>query len=316
MDLLGTIKRGFNVGLQTTWSLGKIIFPVTLIVGILQYTVVIEWMVWLVSPLMGLFGLPGEAAIPLVLGNVLNLYAAIGAILTLDLTVKEVFIIAMMLSFCHSLLVETSIAKKVGVSIWVAAGIRVLLAAISGWLIHMIWQGGNEQAKYGLIPQTDADVTGWLSIIWHAVEQATIGILQLAAIVIPLMIGIQWLREKQWLAVFSRWMSPFTKMLGMKENTSTTFAAGILFGISFGAGVLLQAVKEDGVKKRDLYLVFIFLSTCHAVVEDTLIFVPLGIPVWPLLVIRLTIAIILTILIASVWKRLAHSQGKEVRYEN
>lgn len=315
MNWLGTVKRGFHVGLQTTWSLGKIIFPVTLIVGVLQYTVVIEWLVKLVSPLMGLFGLPGEAAIPLVLGNVLNLYAAIGAILSLDLTVKEVFIIAMMLSFCHSLLVETSIAKKVGVSIWVAGGIRVLLAALSAWIINFVWNGGNEQAKYGLIPQSE-EVSGWLAIVWNAVEHAAIGVLQLAAIVIPLMIGIQWLREKQWLAVFSRWMSPFTRMLGMNENTSTTFAAGILFGISFGAGVLLQAVKEDGVKKRDLYLVFIFLSTCHAVVEDTLIFVPLGIPVWPLLVIRLTLAILLTILIASAWKRIANSQGKEVRYEN
>jgi len=315
VDWLGTIKRGFFVGLETAWSLGKIIFPVTLIVGVLQYTVVIEWLVKLVSPLMKLFGLSGEAAIPLVLGNVLNLYAAIGAILSLDLTVKEVFIIAMMLSFCHSLLVETSIAKKVGVSIWVAGGIRMLLAAFSAWVIHLVWRGGNERATYGLIPQSE-EVTGWLEIAWNAIEHASIGVFQLAAIVIPLMIGIQWLREKQWLAAFSRWMRPFTRMLGMNENTSTTFAAGILFGISFGAGVLLQAVKEDGVKKRDLYLVFIFLSTCHAVVEDTLIFVPLGIPVWPLLVIRLTLAIILTMLVASAWKRITNSQGKEVRYEN
>ena len=50
---------------------------------------------------MSIFGLSGDAAIPLVLGNFLNLYAAIGAILTLDLTVKEVFIIAVMLSFSH-----------------------------------------------------------------------------------------------------------------------------------------------------------------------------------------------------------------------
>lgn len=315
MNWLGTVKRGFFVGLETAWSLGKIIFPVTLIVSVLQYTVVIDWLVKLVSPLMGLFGLSGEAAIPLVLGNVLNLYAAIGAILSLDLTVKEVFIIAMMLSFCHSLFVETSIAKKVGVSIWVASGIRILLAALSAWIINLLWHGGNEQATYGLIPQSE-EVNGWIEIIWNAIEHAVIGVFQLAAIVIPLMVGIQWLREKQWIAAFSRWMSPFTRMLGMNENTSTTFAAGILFGISFGAGVMLQAVKEDGVKKRDLYLVFIFLSTCHAVVEDTLIFVPLGIPVWMLFVIRLTLAIILTMLVASAWKRIANSQGKEVHYEN
>lgn len=316
MKSSGIIKRGAKVGLQTTWSLGKIIFPVTLVVGILQHTVVIEWLMKLVKPLMSLFGLPGEAAIPLVLGNVLNLYAAIGAMLTLDMTVKQVFIIAIMLSFSHALLVESSIAAKVGVNIWVIAAIRIFLASISGWLIHILWQGGSEPAGYGLVEFSHEEVSGWFSITLHAIQQASIGIIQLAMIVIPLMIGIQWLKEKKWLDVFSRKMSPFTRLLGMKENTSTTLAAGILFGLSFGAGVMLQAAKEDGVSKRDLYLAFIFLVTCHAVVEDTLIFIPLGIPVWPLLLIRLTIAIIMTMLTASIWTRVNNSNRKEVQYEN
>lgn len=315
MNTLATLKRGLRAGLETTWNLGKIIFPVTLIVGVLQHTIVLEWLIKLVRPFMSLFGLTGEAAIPLVLGNVLNLYAAIGAMLTLDLTVKQVFIIAMMLSFSHALLVESSIAAKVGVNIWFIAAIRIVLAAFSGWIIHLVWQGGNEQARYGFIQPSGEEISGSLSIIWNAVEQATLGIIQLAIIVIPLMIGIQWLKEKQWLAVFSRWMAPFTKILGMKENTSTTLAAGILFGISFGAGVMLQAVKEDGVAKRDLYLAFIFLVTCHAVVEDTLIFIPLGISVWPLLLIRLTVAILMTMLTASIWNRLS-LERKDVQYEN
>lgn len=58
-----------------------------------------DWIIRFIRPFMGLFGLSGEAAIPLVLGNVLNLYAGIAAILTLDLPVKEVFILAVMLSF-------------------------------------------------------------------------------------------------------------------------------------------------------------------------------------------------------------------------
>ena len=108
-------------------------------------------------------------------------------------------------------------------------------------------------------------------------------------------------------------------MLGIKENTSTTLASGLLFGLAFGAGVMIQAVKEDGVAKKDLYLVFIFLVACHAVVEDTLIFIPLGIPVWPLLIIRVVTAIILTIAIAYVWKQVEKKQEierKEATYEN
>ncbi|WP_078382620.1 nucleoside recognition domain-containing protein [Sutcliffiella halmapala] len=304
------------VGLQTTWTLGKVIFPVTLIVGILQHTPILQYIIQAIAPLMGIFGLSGEAAIPLVIGNFLNLYAAIGAILTLDLTVKEVFILAVMLSFSHNLLVESTVAAKVGLKIWIILLVRLGLAFISGIIINLAWSGGQESAQYGLITKSDTIVEGFFPILLDAVQRGLMGIVQLAIIVIPLMVVVQFLKELGWLAVFSKWMAPFTKVLGMKENTSTTMAAGLLFGLAYGAGVMIQAVKEDNVSKKDLTLAFIFLVACHAVVEDTLIFIPLGIPVWPLLLIRLFTAILLTIVVAFVWKRIEVSKRKEASYEH
>lgn len=316
--MLDTLKRGFFVGLKTTWTLGKVIFPVTLIVTILQYTPVLDWVIKWISPLMTVFGLSGDAAIPLVLGNFLNLYAAIGAILTLDLTVKEVFILAVMLSFSHNMIIESTVAAKVGIQIWLVVLCRVGLAIISAIVINLVWHGGSELATYGFVPQAQAEVTGWLNILIDGIEKASFGILQLAIIVIPLMIGIQFLKDLKWLDVFSRWMSPATRALGMKENTSTTLASGLLFGLALGAGVMIQAVKEDNVSKKDLTLAFIFLTACHAVIEDTLIFIPLGIPVLPLLIIRLTTAILLTVAVAAFWKKADHNTNsrKEASYGN
>ncbi|OLO38137.1 hypothetical protein BTR23_12145 [Alkalihalophilus pseudofirmus] len=319
---MGTLKRGLLVGLQTTWTLGKIIFPITLIITILGYTPVLEWVAQWLAPLLGWIGLPGEAAIPLILGNVLNLYAAIGAILTMELTVKEVFILAIMLSFSHNLFIESAVAAKVGIRMSVVLAVRLGLAFFSAWIIHLFWKGGSEIAQYGFVSSGQhAEVSGWLAITWKGIESATIGIAQLALIVIPLMIFIQIMKDLNWLKVFSKWMSPFTRMLGIRENTSTTLASGLFFGLAFGAGVMIQAVKEDGVKKKDLYLVFIFLVACHAVIEDTLIFIPLGIPIWPLLIIRLVVAILLTMVVAFVWNRLEKKQqvtekGKEAFNEN
>ncbi|ANB55619.1 nucleoside recognition family protein [Anoxybacillus sp. B7M1] len=299
--MVETVKKGLAVGVKTTGALGKIIFPVTLIVSILQYTPILPWIIRVVSPLMKWIGLPGEAAIPLVLGNFLNLYAGIGAILTLHLTVKEVLILAVMLSFSHNLLVEVTVAGRVGVHVALAVGVRVMLAIVSALLIHLIWQGGDEVAQYGMISSSSAEFSGWGLVVWTGVKKALFGIMQLAMIVIPLMVGIQILKDLKWLDVFSRWMSPLTRMLGMKENTSMTLAAGLLFGLAYGAGVMIQAVQEDGVSKKDVTLAFLFLSACHAVVEDTLLFVPLGIPVWPLLLIRLTTAVLLTMMVGFVW---------------
>jgi hypothetical protein len=314
--LVSSLKRGFLVGLKTTWTLGKVIFPITLIVTMIQYTPVLDWIIRLLTPLMGCLGLPGNAAIPLVLGNFLNLYAAIGAILTMDFTVKEVFILAVMLSFSHNLLIESGVAVKVGVKIWIPFAVRIGLAVISAVFINLLWQGGSEPAQYGFITPVQEDVSGWMNIFLKGIETAALGILQLAIIVIPLMIGIQILKDIHWLEKFSSWMSPATRALGMKENTSTTMAAGLLFGLAYGAGVMIQAVKEDNVSHKDVTLAFIFLVACHAVVEDTLIFVPLGIPVLPLLLLRIIIAILLTSIVAWGWNRAEQVKRKEATYGN
>jgi len=311
----GILLRGGGKGLALTWSLGKVIFPVTLIVTILQFTPVLPWVMDQLEPLMQWIGLSGEAAVPLVLGNFLNLYAGIAAIISFDFTVKEVFIMAVMMSFSHNLLIESTVAKRVGVSWWFVAGIRIGLAFLSAIFINLIWNGGSSAAKYGLTPEKATDPEGWNEIIWQGLETAFMGILQLALIVIPLMVFMQYLREKGWLDRFSEWVAPATRFLGMERNTSMTLAAGLTIGLAYGAGLMIQAVEEDGVSKKDMYLALIFLVSCHAVVEDTLIFIPLGIPIWPLLAIRLVTAILLTAAVGFIWNKL-QQERKETSNEH
>ncbi|RLL46636.1 hypothetical protein D8M04_05365 [Oceanobacillus piezotolerans] len=297
----GILLRGMKQGLFTTWTLGKVIFPITLIVTILQFTPVLPWVIKLLEPIMGLLGLSGEAAVPLVLGNALNLYAGIAAIISFEFTVKEVFILAIMLSFSHNLFIESAVATKVGVKWYVIVGVRVGLALLSAVIINLFWNGGGEIAQYGMISSAQAEPEGWLAISLFGMETAIFAILQLAIIVIPLMIIMQFLREKGWLHFLSDKLAPFMRILGMNKNASMTMVAGLTIGLAFGAGLMIQAVKEDNVSKKDMYLALIFLVSCHAVVEDTLIFIPLGIPVWPLLVIRVVTALLLTIIISKIW---------------
>ncbi|MBM7541528.1 nucleoside recognition domain-containing protein [Amphibacillus cookii] len=312
-----TFIRGLKQGLHVAWTLSKVIFPITVIVTILQYTPILPWLIEAISPVMRIFGLSGEAAVPLVLGNSLNLYAGIAAIVSFDFTVKEVFIMAVMLSFSHNLFVESTVALKVGVRWPIVIGVRLALAGISALLIHLIWSGGEELAQYGFMQSTQASPSGMIEIGIEGIRTATSSIFQLGAIVIPLMVIMQYFRELGWMAKISLLLSPFTRLLGIKSNASMTLVAGLTIGLAFGAGVMVQAVRQDGVAKKDMYLSFIFLVACHAVIEDTLIFIPLGIPVWPLLIIRLTTAIALTATIAFLWNRAEIKQRKEqVNYGN
>ena len=130
--------RGFQKGVRTLWGLAKIVIPVYFLVTFLGYTPALDMISRLFEPVMNILGLPGEASLPLVLGNVSNIYAGVGAMATMTLTIKQATILAIMLSFSHSLLLESAVANKAGVGLGLVVSIRVGLALLSGIILNII----------------------------------------------------------------------------------------------------------------------------------------------------------------------------------
>lgn len=135
---VSSVKEGVKKGMETTWMLAKVIIPVYFVVTFLQHTPAIDWIAEVFKPIMATFNLPGEAAIILVIGNLLSLFAAIAAIKAIPLTPAEITIISVMLSFSHSLLVETAVTKKLGMSVPKVIAIRVGLAVIAGLVLGRV----------------------------------------------------------------------------------------------------------------------------------------------------------------------------------
>ena len=133
-----TFINGTKNGMSVTWELVKAIVPVYFVITFLKYTPVLETVAKIFEPAMKLFGLPGEASLPIVLGLALNLYFAIAAIVPLDLNSEQITIIATMLLFCHSLFIETAVAKKTGIPVKGILMTRGALAVGSGLLLNYI----------------------------------------------------------------------------------------------------------------------------------------------------------------------------------
>jgi len=305
--------EGLRSGLRTTWELGLVIFPVTAAVALLRFTPVYGLLLEALAPAMGLFGLPGEAAVPLVLGNLLGLYAAIGAVLAMELTVKQVFTLALMLGFSHMLPVETAICRRVGVSATLVVAFRLGLAAAAGLAVARLWAGGGERARYGLAAPVAEEPSGWGEALLAALRAAAEGVAQLALIVFPVMLLIQALKDLGALDRFAALMRPLMRPLGIAPRGAVTVAGGLVFGLAFGAGIILEQAREQRFSRREITLIALFLCACHAVIEDTLIFVPLGIDVLPLLVIRLLSAIALVFLIARLWPEVERGEEHDER---
>ena len=133
-----TWKKGLTDGLSTALALLKVILPVFAVVKVLEHTSAIGWLAEVFDPLMLFMGLPGEAALAMVTGMLVNFYAALGIILALDLSAWQVTTMAVILCCCHELILETAIIKKTGISAWPILGIRFFTAIFAGVVMNLV----------------------------------------------------------------------------------------------------------------------------------------------------------------------------------
>jgi len=122
--------------------------------------------------------------------------------------------------------------------------------------------------------------------------------LLLAAVIIPLMVGLALLRDSRLLDRAAGLLQPFLKRLSLSNTAAFPLLAGFFLGIVIGSGVIISFANDGSLTKRDLMLVLVFLGICHSIVEDTLIFLALGANWWVLISARFLLAALAAFLVS------------------
>jgi len=133
---------------------------------------------------------------------------------------------------------------------------------------------------------------GSLLQVWH-----------LALIVVPLMVGMQILDDLRILEKVSIQLEKVVRFLGISGAGAFPLVIGLVFGLAYGAGMIIHYARQGQLSRRELVLIVTFLSLNHSVFEDTLLFVAIGANGFLILFIRFAAAIIVTALLNKLLPR-------------
>lgn len=137
-----TVRRDLKVGavsgLQTFWDLAKVMIPAYGVTLALEQLGVIGRLADLARPVMTALGLPGDAAVPLVVGYVLNIYAAVGAMQALDLTAGQVTVLAIAILIGHNLVVEGAVLHKAGMNGFAFGALRIVAGLAAAGVANLL----------------------------------------------------------------------------------------------------------------------------------------------------------------------------------
>jgi hypothetical protein len=275
--------------------------PVSILVKILSHFGIIETISRGISPVMGLMGLSGEMGIVWATAMTTNIYAAILTLFTLTenvtVTVGEVTILATIILIAHSLPVELKVISETGAKPSKIFAIRVICAIISGAFLNIIFKLFNlyqEKAKFSFVPQKPSPG------IFYWITGELKKYLMIFFVIFILLAVMELLQKVGVIDWINRKFSPMMKLFGIEAGLSFTCIVGLTMGISYGSGFIIKESKDGKYTKRSFFLVAVFMSLCHALIEDTLLMASLGAKMIGIFWYRLIFAIIVTVILNKI----------------
>lgn len=129
---------------------------------------------------------------------------------------------------------------------------------------------------------------------------------KMLVIVVPIMVILELVEGTRPFAALTRLWARLMGPLGFTRETAAPTLVGFLFGLAYGSGVILREVRRGTIGRRQVFLMSLFLSMVHAIVEDSLILFAVGASLVWIVGFRILWAALITLVIgaaATAWVR-------------
>jgi spore maturation protein SpmB len=121
-------------------------------------------------------------------------------------------------------------------------------------------------------------------------------------ILLPLMVALEAFKDARLLDKAANVIQPVMKFFSLPKEAAYPLLAGLLFGISYGSGVILAISRQNKLDQGHLLLIGVFLAVCHGIIEDPLLFAAIGANWWVLMFTRIFVGIVAMFVLAKVIK--------------
>jgi hypothetical protein len=282
------MKPTLHKAMQSSWIIIKLVIPIYIIADILYFYNVLSYISFIVEPFTSILGLPLEASLSIVSGIFLNLYAAVAFAAPLDMDTQQWSILAIFLGVCHSLVVENMILKKLKVSNLYSYSLRFFGGLVIAFSVTFL---PKEIFNSTFTAQTfQKEVYSSLfDLLSGSLYSASILTIKIILLISSLIFIMDYIKNINFIK-------------NSKKNISKSFSiiVGVFLGITYGAGILIN--EANHIKKDDLFFITTFLMICHAIIEDTLLFVIFGADFTIVIITRTIWAIVLSYLFTKIYR--------------
>ncbi len=255
----------------------------------MNYLGVIELIATYLSPVFSLVGLPGESAIVFISSIFLSLYAPIAIMATLTLDLREVTILALMCLISHNMFVETAVQKKTGSSAIIMFSLRLFMSFLAAFILNKLLP---EHIGINNVSEEAVVFESFWTMAWAWVQGAAWLILKITLIVTGLLVLQNVLKEFKIIDMIAKPFAPVMKIMGLSPDTSFLWFIGQIVGLTYGSVVMIEEVQRGDIKPADADLLNYHIAINHSLLEDTLLFVAIGVPAVWITLPRILLAII------------------------
>jgi spore maturation protein SpmB len=292
-DLQKKLKNGSLTGLKRGWHsfiwMLKILLPVSFAVTLLQWSGWLNDIYLLLKPLMNMFNLPPEAALPIISSMLLNLYAVVAIITVVPFTIEQMTLIAVFGLIAHSFILEGTVQHKSGLNALKADLWRIAAAIITVFIISQ-FMGDTSQSV--VIPAYLTSSTPILEVLGTWVIDTIYLLLRILGIIMFIMILQECLRSLEWLDYIPRFLKSVMIIMGLSQRTTLMWLTAVIFGLFYGGAFIMEEAKKGNLTKDELERLHISIGINHSMTEDPSIFAILGLPPFWLWIPRLIMAIV------------------------